>query len=252
MKKFDFPLIADVLFYTLAAWFVLVGVLRAAHVAGGVCFAAATLIALAFGGVLLFAFSLRRRRRALGKAEREEREKLMLHLALETDERVRAALLAALCADGKDAHCEGDALAADGTVVVPVFTMQPLSADTVARLLKTYKERPFLLACNALSPEAEGLLRAFGRSAMRGEEVYELFRRTDTMPAPLICGELPRRSAKKALKRAFSRRNAYPFFVSGAGLLLMSLYVFFPVYYLVAGSLLLFAAVLIRTFGREA
>ena len=46
--------------------------------------------------------------------------------------------------------------------------------------------------------------------------------------------------------------NAYPFFVSGAGLLLMSLYVFFPVYYLVAGSLLLFAAVLIRTFGREA
>ena len=178
--------------------------LRAAHVAGGVCFAAATLIALAFGGVLLFAFSLRRRRRALGKAEREEREKLMLHLALETDERVRAALLAALCADGKDAHCEGDALAADGTVVVPVFTMQPLSADTVARLLKTYKERPFLLACNALSPEAEGLLRAFGRSAMRGEEVYELFRRTDTMPAPLICGELPRRSAKKALKRAFS------------------------------------------------
>ena len=156
MKKFDFPLVADVLFYTLAAWFVLVGVLRAAHVAGGVCFAAATLIALAFGGVLLFAFSLRRRRARPRKAEREEREKLMLHLALETDERVRAALLAALCADGKDAHCEGDALAADGTVVVPVFTMQPLSADTVARLLKTYKERPFLLACNALSPRRKG------------------------------------------------------------------------------------------------
>lgn len=33
------------------------------------------------------------------------------------------------------------------------------------------------------------------------------------------------------------------------GLLIMSLFVFFPIYYLISGSILLSAAILIRAFG---
>lgn len=84
---------------------------------------------------------------------------------------------------------------------------------------------------------------------MPGEEIYALFSRTDTIPETLICGEIPRRTARTRLRIAFSKRNAYPFFVSGAGLLVMSLFVFFPIYYLVTGSLLLIASVCIRAFG---
>ncbi len=250
MKKFDLPLAADILFYTASAWLVLVGLLRWAHAETWVCFTAATLIALAVGGVLFLILSARHRRRALGKKEQKEREKLMLHLALEKDERVRASLLEAFLADGKEAHCEDDALSVDGTALVPVFTMQPVSADRVAHLIKQYGERPFVLACNAITPEAEKLLATFSRKAMRGTEIYELFRRTERMPHPLICGELPRRTMRSRLTAAFSKRNAYPFFACGACLLVMSLFVFFPVYYLVSGSLLLAASVLIRAFGK--
>lgn len=84
---------------------------------------------------------------------------------------------------------------------------------------------------------------------MPGEEIYALFSRTDTIPKTLICGEIPQRTARTRLRIAFSKRNAYPFFVSGAGLLVMSLFVFFPIYYLVTGSLLLIASVCIRAFG---
>ncbi len=251
MKKFDLPLFTDVLFYSASAWLVLVGILRWFRARTWVCFTVATLLALAVGILLFALLSARHNKRALGKKEQEQREKLMLHLALETDERVRATLLEALRKDGKDAHCEKDALCLDGTPLIPVFTMQPVSADTVAHLLKTYREQPFVLACNALSPEAEKLLSAFSRRAMTASDVYALFAKTG-MPDPLICGEIPRKTARTRLRRAFSKRNAYPLFVSGAGLLVMSLFVFFPVYYLITGALLVATAIFVRAFGYTA
>lgn len=249
MKKFDLPLITDTIFYTAACWFVCVGLLRWPDVATWACFTAATLIALAVGTVLFLLLSGRHRRRALSKRQQEEKEKLMLHLTLEQDDAVRTLLTNALRTDGKEATLQDDTIMLDDAPLIPVFTMQPVSADTVARLLKTYGKNPFTLACNTLSPEAERLLTSFSRSAMLGEEIYALFSRTDTIPETLICGEIPRRTARTRLRIAFSKRNAYPFFVSGAGLLVMSLFVFFPIYYLVTGSLLLIASVCIRAFG---
>ena len=249
MKKFDLPLITDTIFYTAACWFVCVGLLRWLDVATWACFTAATLIALAVGTVLFLLLSGRHRRRALSKRQQEEKEKLMLHLTLEQDDAVRTLLTNALRTDGKEATLQDDTIMLDDAPLIPVFTMQPVSADTAARLLKTYGKNPFTLACNTLSPEAERLLTSFSRSAMLGEEIYALFSRTDTIPETLICGEIPRRTARTRLRIAFSKRNAYPLFVSGAGLLVMSLFVFFPIYYLVTGSLLLIASVCIRAFG---
>ncbi len=249
MKKFDFPLIADSLFYSACAWLVLVGVFRWLQLPAGVCFSAATLLALALALTLFFLLGARHKRRALSKQEQRTREKLMLHLALERDERVRAALLEALLADGREAHCEGDALAVDGMPLIPIFTMQPVSADAVAQLLKTYSAQPFAVACNALTPEAEQLLTSFSRTAMTGTQIYDLFARTGKLPETYICGEIPRKTVRGKLRRTFSKRNAYPFFVSGAALLVMSLFVLFPVYYLISGSVLLATAIFVRAFG---
>lgn len=249
MKKINFALVSDVVFYAVSVWFLSAALLRGTRAETWVCFVCATLTGLA-AGILTFVLLYRRRsKRLLGKREREQRDALMLHLALETPERVRAALLTALRADGKDAHCEGDALCADGRKMIPQFTMQPLSADAVAGLLRRHGTQPFTLLCNSLSPEAAQLLDAFGRNAMAGDEVYALFLRTQTMPEPFICGEIPRRTLQKKIKLAFSKRNARPFFVSGMMLLIMSLFVFFPVYYLITGSVLLITAVLVRAFG---
>lgn len=249
MKKFDFPLVADVLFYGASAFFLSLGFLRYARLP----LALAVTLALLFGlGAALAAFlfiSRRHRKRYLSKKERERREALLLHLALEREERVRALLLTALCADEKEAHCEGDELSLDGERLVPRFTMQPVSADEVAALLRAHGEAPFTLVCNALSPEAEKLLASFGRKALRGDDVFELFERTQTAPEKLICGEIPRRTAKQKWRSGFSKKNARPFFASALLLLVMSLFTFFPVYYLISGSLLLACAIAVRIFG---
>lgn len=249
MKKFSFAIAADVLFYSAAAWIISVGILRYYRADTWVCMAAATLIALAVGCALFLLLSTRRNRRLLGKKERERRDALLLHLALEKDERVRALLLEALLKDGRQAHCEQDAIDADGVTLVPLYTMEPVSADAVAQLLKKYGERPFTLACNTLTPEAEKLLASFARKAMKGDETYDLFERTACIPDKMICGNIPRRTAGTRLRAAFSKHNAHPFFVSGALLLIMSLFVIYPVYYLVTGSLLMITAVIVRAVG---
>lgn len=249
MKKLSFPLICDALFYSVSIGFLALGILRYFRVSLGVSIALGATFAVAAGCLILLFLYSRRKKKWLSKKEREAREALMLHLTLEKEERVRAALLSAFTADKKEAHCEQEGLLADGELYIPLFTMQPVSADAVALLLRKHGTTPFTLVCNALSPEAEKLLSSFGREAMPGDDVYALFTRTGTTPSPLICAEIPRKTVRRKLRRAFSKRNARPFFMSGIMLLFMSLFTFFPVYYIVTGSVLLISAVLVRALG---
>ena len=249
MRKIDLPLAADTFFYTVCIWFLLAGIFRRMHLPAGVWISAALLLTLAFGALIALLLWNRHTKVRLKKEQTAAKEKLMLHLALEREERVRAALLEALIRDGRQAHCEKNALSLDGSPLIPVFTMEPVSADTIARLLREYGTASFTIACNLLSPEAERLLFSFSDQVMNGEDVYLLMERTQTLPQTYICGELKRKSIRKKMRKVFSKRNAYPFFVSGACLLVMSLFVVFPLYYLITGALLMSAAILIRAFG---
>lgn len=249
MKRFSLADVADVLFYTVSAAFVAFGILRYFRLNVWLCLLFALLFAAAtcVGTGLLLSGS--RRKKLVGKREKEDRDALLLHLALEKEERVRAALLTALVADGREANLKGDVLEENGTLLIPLFTMEPLTADRVANLLRTYGETPFTLLCSGVSAEAEKLLLRFQKGTMKGDEVYSLFARTKTTPNPLICGQLPRRTLKTSLRRSFSKKNARPFFVSGLVLLFMSLFTLFPLYYLISGCVLLATAVVVRAVG---
>lgn len=248
MKRLNFPLLADVLFYALCAFWILLCVLRYYRMPIGWSLFVSACVSIAVGTLCFLLFSGKNQKKLLGKKEAAAREALLLHLALEKEDRVRAALVTAYCADGKEAHVTEEDLVADGKTVVPLFTMEPLGADRVARLIRRLG-KGFTIACNALTPEAHKLCRSFSIEEETGDTVYALFTRTGTTPNPLICGDLPRKTAKERLFRSFSKSNARPFFVSGAALLGMSLFAFYPVYYLVSGAVLLFTAVIVRLFG---
>ena len=110
----------------------------------------ALLFALAAAALCFLAGYLSHRRRTVSKKERSEKDALMLHLALEKPERVRALLLQACLADGKEASLQGDALTADGMPLLPLFRLEPVSADAAAHFLRDYGEEPFCIVCNSL------------------------------------------------------------------------------------------------------
>ena len=101
MKHLDLPLIADTFFYTSAAFLASIAALRYFGLSLPLAAAAAALIALAAGtGCALF-LGFRHKKRAMTRAETEKRDALLLHLALEREDRVRAQLARAYEADGK-------------------------------------------------------------------------------------------------------------------------------------------------------
>lgn len=249
MKRINLPMIFDALFYGFCAFVLSVSVLRYESVPLLLSVGSGAAIGLVVCTLSLLLMYTKKRKKLLSKKERERRDALLLHLALEKPERVRAELLDAYLADGKEANCFQDELCVEGKPFVPVFSLEPLSADEAAHLIRRFGAQKFTIACKSASAEAEKLLNSFGIRKIDGDEIYALFERTKKFPDPLICGELPRKSAKTKLKNAFSRSNARPFFLCGALLLFMSLFTLFPVYYLVSGSVLLFCAIVIRLLG---
>ncbi len=249
MKSFDFALISDCIFYALAGGAVSFCILRYYRVPVWLSLVCTLLLAAAIFLSVYLLLGKRRRKFHLTKKQTMEKNALMLHLALERVERVQLSLLQALQADGKNAILEDGILSSDGIPAVVAYTMQPLDADAVARLLQKYGEGEFLLFCNQLSSEAEKLLSDFGRKCINAQETYELFSRTETTPSPLICGKIPKKTAKRKLRVALSKRNARAIFTSGLLLLLMSLFTYFPVYYLSVGCLLVFSSVAVKLFG---
>lgn len=242
-------MLLDMLFYGACAFVFSLCLLRYFRVPLPLSLFSASLLAAAAAGLSFLPMYFKRRKRLLTKAETARKEALLLHLALEKPERVRESLLKAYLADGRQARLLDDCLEVDGTPLFAIFSMEPLGADEIASLLRRSGAERFRVACNALTADAEKLVRSFGLKADCGGDVFSLFERTGTTPDPLICGELPRKTAKQKLRRTFSRTNARPFFTSGVLLLLMSLFTFFPVYYIVTGSVLLFCAVAVRLFG---
>ena len=219
MKKIDLTLVADCAFYGFAAWFLSIGLLRYFRMQLTPAAILSSLISFSVTGVVFLLSYHRRLKKRLSKKETEAQEALLLHLALEKEERVRAALLTAFLADKKTAQCQDDALFVDGALCIPRFTMQPLSADEVARILRAHGQKSAKILCNSLTPEAEKLAASFGIEIMRKNEIYSLFTRTETIPSPLILAELPRKSIKRTLRRIVSKKSARPFFTSGILLL---------------------------------
>lgn len=249
MKKINFAFISDVIFYSVCAFVFALSILRYLRVPLALSLVAGAVIGLTVSTAAGLVLYQKNKKKLLSRREREARDKLMLHLALEKPERVRAQLLEAFLADGKKAHCLEEELSLEGLPCVPIFSLEPVSADGIARQIRKFGTQKFKILCKGVTPEAEKLLQAFGIEKLGENEIYALFARTKKMPNPLICGEVPRKTGKMKLQKTFSKSNAHPFLVSGALLLIMSLFTFFPVYYIISGSVLLLLAITVRLFG---
>ena len=236
MKKIDLPLWSDTVFFFACCWILSLCILRYYRITMWLAVALCSLISLLLGAGFFFLLYRSRKKKFLLKRDIEEKEKLMLHLALssaEANEKLFKPLLQE-----------------EERTTFLLFSMQPLSADTVAEKIKNMKgEEEFCIFCNTLSPEARQLCEAFTLPVTEGNEVYIKLKDKKLLPEKYICGEKKRRSVKEKLKIGFCKKNSRSFFVSGAALLILSLFSFFPLYYVIGGSILVLTALIVRIFG---
>lgn len=237
------PVAADAVFYAACTFLPILCILRYFGAPVWLSILAAGALAICVGLAVFLLESRTRGRRLLSARQARERDALLFHLALaparETEELLRRAHKKAQQTEQTSGQTP-----ANNVDIELLFTLEPLSADRLASLIRTRGEQ-FTLFCSELSPAAEKLTKTFPITVIRGDEVYRLLSETGELPERLL-GTTPRPSRRERLRTLFTRNSAKPFFVSGALLLLMSLFTIFPVYYLAAGSLLLLLSVGLR------
>lgn len=233
MKKIDFPLWSDTLFFFGCVWLAGLCVFRFYSFSVPAALILCSLTACAAATVFFLFFSKIRKKKFLSVCDREEKEMLALHLALSSEEKNRVLLAPLLAADEKN---------------FLFFTLQPLSADEIAKTIRK-TDGKFNVYCNELSPQAQELCERFPIKIIDGIKIYTALKEKNLLPERYLCGEKQRKNKRNKLRICFRSRNARSFFISGAALLALSLFSFFPVYYLISGGILLLAALFIRIFG---
>lgn len=186
----------------------------------------------------------------LKRSDEAQKRKLLTHLALLSDEQKTQFFQAALSDDERTAKRFSKLrLCTDEAFYFLFFRFAPVTADEIARLsrLKTAKEKTVL--CDRIDEDAAALCSKLNVRLKTGAEVYALVKERGALPETYVNEETPPDKKKRRLRLAFSRSNGRRFFVSGALVLLVSLFTPFKLYYLIFGGALLLAALFIRIFG---
>lgn len=130
------------------------------------------------------------------------------------------------------------------------FRFEKVTADELSPLVRAKEERKAAFA-GAFTDEAKKLADSFGLRLVEAPEVYALVKESGCMPDPLIAPPVKKSGFLQKLRAGVRRKAWRGYAFAGISLLLFSLLTIFPVYYIVTGSILLAAALLVRFFGKK-
>lgn len=212
------------------------------------------ILALLCGGLTTSAIGMflqnKRKILYLRKSDETLKEKLLLHLALLSDEGKTQFFQRALSTDEASANRFGRLRIFTKTEFYFLkFTLAPVCADEIASLFRLKTGKKKVLLCSQIDESAFSLCKRLGVEVKTGECVYQLLKERNLLPECYL-GDNPTQQRKR-MKLWFAKSNAKRFLVSGGLILLLARITPFYYYYLLLGFLLLFVAVFVRVFGYE-
>lgn len=203
------------------------------------------LTAAAVGSIL----QIRRKNLSLKKSDERIKQKLLLHLALLSDEGKTEFFQRALASSETPVSRFGKLrVFTEREFYFLNFTLAPVNADEVVRLsrLKTGKRK--ILLCAQIEDAALSLCNRLGVEVKTGEWVYNRLKEANFLPERYL-GEESAVKPKRRIKLWFSKANAKRFLIGGTITLFLAPITPFYYYYLLVGCLLLLLSVLVRIFG---
>ncbi len=182
----------------------------------------------------------------LKRSDESQKQKLLLHLALLSDE-AKTRLFAPLLHAVRRGKLR---LQTPENYYFLRFSFAPVTADEVATLSRFKTAGQKTLVCSEIEDSAKNLCKRLGVETQTGDQVYALFKRENALPERYLGEETPETRKKRLIRVCFAKSNAKRFLLSATLLLLTSLITPFPTYYLLFGFILLATAILVRIFGK--
>lgn len=248
MKRINLPLVADTVFAGLCGFLLFFTAVRyyTRNAALALFFGIAAMLLLGALGYLYI--SRKQNKKLLVSRDEKEKKLLALHLSLSSDAYIKKLLCSML---GEGAEISGKKVLLGETANFFDFKMQPLTEDDVARVIKNGFRGKKKIYCSAVSPQAAALAQNFSIGVVKIDEVYESLKEKRLLPEKYAYEEPPAPKFFQRVKARFKRKLAAPLFWSGAGLLVLSYFTFFPLYYIISGSVLLILSAVSLVFGQR-
>ncbi|MBO5411792.1 MAG: hypothetical protein J6A38_01750 [Clostridia bacterium] len=187
----------------------------------------------------------------LKRTDETQKEKLLLHLALLSDEKKTEFFQRALAVDEPVGRFAKLRLFTQTEFYFLHFSLLPVSADDVIKYARWKTKKQKVVFCAQIDEGAMMLCNRLGIRVKTGEEIYTLLKDNERLPERFLGEENAENKRKRKLRLWLAKRNSKGFVTSGSLVLFTSLWTPFPYYYLVFGSCLLIVAVLTRIFGYE-
>ncbi|MDE6868721.1 MAG: hypothetical protein K2J83_06250, partial [Clostridia bacterium] len=111
------------------------------------------------------------------------------------------------------------------------------------------RESKKILFCSKVSPEPAVLCEKFLIEIRNIDSVYKLLKDNDLLPEKYVYEGAKKISVFKKIKARFNRRLSAPLFWSGTGLLFLSYFTFFPIYYIISGGIMLILSAVALVFN---
>ena len=236
MRRLNLPLVLDTVFAGICAFLLFFTSVRF-YTKSAVLGLIFGITALLLFGALAYVYISRKQNKKLLLSRDEKNKKLLaLHLSLSSDAYIKT-LFKSLFGEG--ARISGQKVLFGERANFFNFKMQPLTEDDVARVIKYRFDGKKRIYCAKISPEAAALAANFLIELTDIDGVYYALKEKELLPEKYVYEGAQKVKFFQKVKSRFNRRLAAPLFWSGAGLLALSYFTFFPIYYIVSGSIML-------------
>ena len=187
----------------------------------------------------------------LKKSDETQKQKLLLHLALLSDNQKTEYFRKFFAKTGWVQRFGPLRLFTKTEFCFLNFNLTPVSPDDIAKYarLKTGKQK--VVFCSQIEDSAYALCQRLNIEVKTGEQIYSLLKKENELPQSFLGEESGESKRIRHFKLWFSRRNSKHFLTAAALILLSSLWTPFSYYYFAFGICLLLAAIFVRVFGKE-
>ena len=138
-------------------------------------------------------------------------------------------------------------------LIFNLFSFEEISTKSIIKCYKkTPKNKKTLIFCSNVSSEGTEFLKDFSNRIkfLEFKELFLLMKKSNTFPTITDKRIEKKKDYKVILRQLFSKKYSGKFFYSGITMLVFSFFVFFPVYYLVIGTILCILGLVCRFYGK--
>jgi len=132
-----------------------------------------------------------------------------------------------------------------------LFKLTPLNTDDFVLAVKNNTNNEIVLITNEVNNDVISYAKKTNIKIITGTNIFLLMKKHELYPDISFSLKANEKIIKRKFNIELTRKKAKNFLVFGSVLLLFSLFVAFPIYYLVMGNILIITSVFLRFYGKK-